>query len=203
MVKVGFIVEGDSEKVLIDSVGFRAWAKGHGLEICSPVINAKGGGNLLPHHIEPMLAQFKRSQPDHIVILTDLEDAPSIESVKARITTAHTHLIFVAVKALEAWFLADTNAMRRWLNQPDFFEPAPESTPGMPWERLKEVAKIHNMRGPGSNKVIFAKKMCDSLNHQVANAAEHPACPSAKLFCDGLMGLNMPHAQQSLIGDLT
>ena len=122
MVKVGFIVEGDSEKVLIESAGFRQWAGSQGLEICSPVINAKGGGNLLPHHIKPMLAQIERSQPDHIVILTDLEDATDVETVKTRITTEHTNLIFIAVKALEAWFLADTDAMRRWLNAPEFFE---------------------------------------------------------------------------------
>jgi hypothetical protein len=189
MVRLGFIVEGDSEKIMIESAGFRSWASEHGLEICSPVINAKGGGNLLPQHIEPMLAQFERSQPQHIVILTDLEDAPSIESVKARITETHTHLIFVAVKALEAWFLADTEAMRRWLNQPTFFEPAPEQTPGMPWERIKEVAKTYKQRGPGDNKLIFAKKFCGRLKHQIANAASHPACPSATAFHDALIAL--------------
>lgn len=190
MVKVGFIVEGDSEKVLIESAGFRKWAGDQGLEICSPVINAKGGGNLLPHHIKPMLAQFARSQPEHIVILTDLEDAADVEAVKARITTEHTKLIFIAVKALEAWFLADTDAMRRWLNVPDFFEPTPEQTLEMPWERLKEVAKAHNSRGPGSNKVIFAKKMCSSaLRYELERAAAHPACPSARAFRDGLVEL--------------
>jgi hypothetical protein len=189
MVKVGFIVEGDSEKVLIESAGFRKWAGGQGLEICSPVINAKGGGNLLPHHIKPMLAQFARSQPDRIVILTDLEDAANVEAVKARITTEHTNLIFIAVKALEAWFLADTDAMRRWLNAPEFFEPAPENSLGMPWDRLKEVANANGSRGPGSNKVIFAKKMCGALQYELERAAAHPACPSAKAFCEGLVAL--------------
>lgn len=190
MVKVGFIVEGDSEKVLIESAGFRKWAGGQGLDICSPVINAKGGGNLLPHHIKPMLAQIERSQPDHIVILTDLEDAANVETVKARITTEHTNLIFIAIKALEAWFLADTDAMRRWLNASEFFEPAPEQTLGMPWDRLKEVAKAHGSRGPGSNKVIFAKKMCGvALQYELERAAAHPACPSAKVFRDGLVAL--------------
>lgn len=190
MVKVGFIVEGDSEKVLIESSGFRRWAGSQALQICSPVINAKGGGNLLPHHLKTMLAQFERSQPDHIVILTDLEDAADVEAVKARITTEHTNLIFIAVKALEAWFLADTDAMRRWLNAPEFFEPAPEKTPGMPWERLKEVANAHGSRGPGSNKVIFAKKMCGvDLGYELDRAARHPACPSAKAFRDGLVAL--------------
>ncbi len=189
MVKVGFIVEGDSEKVLIESAGFRQWAGSQGLEICSPVINAKGGGNLLPHHIKPMLAQIERSQPDHIVILTDLEDATDVETVKTRITTEHTNLIFIAVKALEAWFLADTDAMRRWLNAPEFFETAPEQTPGMPWDRLKDVAKAHGSRGPGSNKVLFAKKMCGALRYELHRAAAHPACPSAKAFRDGLVAL--------------
>lgn len=189
MVKVGFIVEGDCEKVLIESDGFRTWAGHQGLEICRPVINAKGGGNLLPHHIKPMLAQFARSKPDHIVILTDLEDAVDIAAVKARITTEHTNLIFVAIKALEAWFLADTDAMRRWLNAAEFFEPAPEETLAMPWERLKEVAKTHGARGPGSNKVIFARKMCGELQYQLERAAAHPKCLSAKAFRDGLVTL--------------
>jgi Domain of unknown function (DUF4276) len=190
MVKVGFIVEGDSEKVLIESTGFRKWAGEQGLEICSPVINAKGGGNLLPHHLKTMLAQFARSQPDHIVILTDLEDAVDVEAVKTRITKDHTNLIFVAVKALEAWFLADTDAMRRWLKAPEFFEPTPEQTPGMPWDRLKEVANAHGSRGPGSNKVIFAKKMCGvALRYEIERASAHPNCPSAKAFRDGLVEL--------------
>ena len=197
MVKVGFIVEGDCEKVLIDSAGFRKWASDQGLEICSPVINAKGGGNLLPHHIKPMLAQIERSQPDHIVILTDLEDSLDVKTVKARITKEHTSLIFIAVKAIEAWFLADTEAMRRWLNTSDFFELAPEQTSGMPWDRLKEVAKAHGSRGPGSNKVIFAKKMCGALQYELERAAAHPKCPSAKAFRDGLVELgNMSASPQ-------
>lgn len=101
----------------------------------------------------------------------------------------HTNLIFIAVKALEAWFLADTDAMRRWLNAPEFFEPAPEQTPGMPWERLKEIAKEQGSRGPGGNKVLFAKKMCGvDLRYEIDRAARHPACPSAKgqkLHCKG------------------
>lgn len=200
MVKVGFIVEGDSEKVLIESLGFKKWALAQGLEICSPVINAKGGGNLLPHHIEPMLAQFERSKPDRIVILTDLEDAPSIDSVKNRITTDHTDLIFVAVKALEAWFLADTHAMQQWLKDPEFFEIAPEQTPDMPWERMKELAKVRDVRGPGGTKVIFAKKMCGPLGFQLDSAASHPSCPSAATFRDALADLGRMDGIDDVMG---
>lgn len=189
MVKVGFIVEGDSEKIMIESPAFRQWAQAQGLEICSPVINAKGGGNLLPQHMGPMLAQLARSEPRHIVVLTDLEDAPDVAAVRRRVTEEHTSLIFVAVKALEAWFLADTEAMRRWLGSADFHEPAPEATSGMPWDRLKDVAREHSSRGPGVNKVIFAKRFCGTHGFQMAGAAAHEACPSAKAFHDALVGL--------------
>lgn len=198
MVKLGFIVEGDSEKIMVESAGFKHWANAQGLEICSPVINAKGGGNLLPHHMGPMLTQLARSAPDHIVVLTDLEDAPDVATVKARITDTHTQLIFVAVKALEAWFLADTEAMRSWLKQPDFFEQAPEQTTEMPWDRLKEVANEYGARGPGSSKVIFAKKFCGTHNYQISKAAGHQACPSAKAFHDTLIELASVDGQPDL-----
>ncbi|ASM76558.1 hypothetical protein VITFI_CDS0779 [Vitreoscilla filiformis] len=129
MVRLGFIVEGDSEKIMVESANFKRWANAQGLEICRPVINARGGGNLLPQHMASMVATLTKSQPDHVVVLTDLETAPDIETVKVRITDTHTSLIFVAVKALEAWFLADTEAMRAWLKQPAFVEASPEQTP--------------------------------------------------------------------------
>jgi hypothetical protein len=40
-----------------------------------------------------------------------LEDAPNGEVVRNRIGTEHTSLIFIAVKAIEAWFLADSAAL--------------------------------------------------------------------------------------------
>lgn len=189
MVKIGFIVEGDTEKILIESAGFKSWTKANNIEICAPVINAKGGGNLLPYHVEAMLAQFHRNAPDHIVILTDLEREPDVASVKARITTAHTQYIFVAVKAIEAWFLADTPALQRWLKIDDVLEAAPENTPGMPWERLKALAMEKGARGPGSNKPKFAMQMCRNHGFEIAQAATHPACHSAKLFHDTLLSL--------------
>lgn len=200
MVKLGFIVEGDSEKIMVESAGFKRWAHAQGLEICSPVINAKGGGNLLPHHMGPMLTQLRRSAPDHIVVLTDLEDALDVAAVKARITDTHTQLIFVAVKALEAWFLADTDAMRSWLKNADFLEQAPEQTAGMPWDRIREVADELGARGPGPSKVIFARKFCGTHGYQISNSSAHPACPSATSFHDALVGLAGAGGQSVLVG---
>lgn len=199
MVRIGFIVEGDSEKIMIESPGFKDWANSQGIEICSPVINAKGGGNLLPHHLGPMVTQLERSNPDHIVILTDLEDAADVATVKARVTEEHTRFIFVAVKALEAWFLADTDAMRNWLNRNDFFEASPEQTERMPWDRIKEIAIENSARGPGSSKVIFARKFCGVHNYQISKSAAHPECRSAKEFHDQLVELANLGRQQHLV----
>ncbi|WP_255557138.1 hypothetical protein [Sodalis sp. dw_96] len=44
MVKVGFIVEGDSERTIIESAIFKQFLKDHDFELVRPVIDAKEGG---------------------------------------------------------------------------------------------------------------------------------------------------------------
>ena len=85
MVKVGFIVEGDTEKVIVESPAFSAWLTENGITLCHPVIDAEGGGNLLPQNIGPMIARLQQVQVDHIVILTDLEHEVSTTVVRNRI----------------------------------------------------------------------------------------------------------------------
>lgn len=189
MVKIGFIVEGDTEKIIIESKAFQSWAKNIGLEICSPVVDAKGGGNLLPSNIKQLVDRLELASPEHIVILTDLEDAPSVNSVRERIKNEYTNLIFVAVKAIEAWFLADTQALRHFLKSEDAFEAFPEETSDKPWQRLKELATQCKVNGPGASKTLFAKRMCNHYHFEISQAASHPACPSAKQFHDELIRL--------------
>ena len=187
MVKVGFIVEGDSEKIFIESKEFNHWSNSKGVEVLRPVINAGGGGNLLPENIREYVAVIRCLQPDKIAVLTDLEAATSPAEVKSRIQPEKygIDLVFIAVKALEAWFLADTVLMRKWLNDPNFYEDFPEVTIGMPWDRLKEISAERKVRGPGISKPCFAKKIT-SMGFSVARAAEHPHCPQARLFCQTL-----------------
>jgi hypothetical protein len=189
MVKVGFIVEGDTEKILVESDNFKKWLINSDIELIRPVLNAKGGGNLLPENIDPMIVQLKQNQAEFIVILTDLEYETSEESVKNRISNPHTNLIFVAIKAIEAWFLADSSAMNKWLEVDSFYEERPEQTPDLPWERLKEIARDLDKRGPGSSKPAFAKKMVNYYDFQFNQSASHANCPSAKRFHDGLLAL--------------
>lgn len=188
MVRVGFIVEGDTEKIFIESKMFTQWALRRNIEIVSPVLDAEGGGNLLPQNIVPLVRTLQARSPKYIVILTDSEGKPVREVIK-RIGTTHTKLIFVAVKALEAWFLADEDAIKSWLSIGSFHEPSPESTPGMPWDRLKDIARAHTKEGPGPSKPKFAKKMVEKFGFSFDRAASHPSCPSAAHFRDGLAKL--------------
>ncbi len=188
MVKVGFIVEGKTEKIVIDSPSFREWAGSEGIDVTSPVVDAKGGGNLLPRNIGDLVAAVNVASPDFIVILTDLENEESIEAVKARIGYDHAQCIFVAVKAIEAWFLADSQAMRQWLEEDDFEMALPEQTPDMPWDYLKQLSTERQLRGLGS-KARFAKQMTKHLGFSIASAAQHPSCPSVKAFHDELIAL--------------
>ena len=133
MVRVGFIVEGASEKIVVESAAFKAFLAEQNYQLVTPVIDAKGGGNLLPQNIEEFVVRLSNNNVDSIFILTDLEDESCAEEVKQRVAHAGVNMTFVAVKALEAWFLADTQAMNQWLRRDDFFEALPEETTGKPW----------------------------------------------------------------------
>ena len=78
---------------------------------------------------------------ERLYILTDSDGLP-VEDVKERINHAKITAYFIAVKAIEAWFLADTQAMRKFLDIRDFTgEDFPEETPELPWERIKEIVE--------------------------------------------------------------
>ena len=190
MVSIGFIVEGATEKILIESDNFKIWAAQNGIEICQPVLNAGGGGNLLPQNIAPLVRRLQSKNPTHIVILTDLEHETSQQAVKDRIGTDYTKLIFIAVKAIEAWFLADSEALSLWLKK-SVSEMYPEKTIELPWKRLLELDNEHKPteRKRGRSKPSFAKRMTKKYNFQLERAANHPHCPSAKEFHDGLISL--------------
>lgn len=181
MVKVGFIVEGSYEKIIIESEAFKNFLHRNGFELVEPVVDAKGAGNLLPRNIEPFIGVLEANGAERLYILTDSDGLP-VEDVKERINHAKITAYFIAVKAIEAWFLADTQAMRKFLDIRDFTgEDFPEETPELPWERIKEIVEeTGSVKRRGKNKVAFARKMITDWGFSIENAATHPNCPSAK-----------------------
>ncbi len=84
MVKVGFIVEGDCERIVVESANFTKFLSDCGQELVTPVIDAKGGGNLLPHHIDAFIQVLEMKAVSKIYVLTDLEEEVSADVVRDR-----------------------------------------------------------------------------------------------------------------------
>jgi hypothetical protein len=133
-----------------------------------------------------------QARPNRVVVLADLDPercAPCIRARKDIIGSQGIDLVVIARQALESWFLADTEAMRRWFDDPTFYEANPELPSKTSWDRLKEVSRERERRGPGRNRRIFARKMVRHYDFDVTRAAQHPHCPSARYFVGGLRRL--------------
>ncbi len=192
MVTVGFVVEGVSDKKLIESESFRAWLQEEcGLQVVDPVVDAGGNGQMCSHKIEVFVDKLRiKANPDKIAVLADLDPdscAPCVEKRKEIIGSNGIDLVVIARKAMESWFLADTEAMRSWTGDAGFREEYPETLAGMPWDRLKEIG-CQIGRGPG-NKKIFARKFIRDHGFDVRRAADHGNCPSALYFVERLCSL--------------
>lgn len=109
---------------------------------------------------------------------------------KKTIGSKDIDLVLIAKKALESWFLADTEAMRRWLGDDTFCEIAPETRTGMPWDRLKELG--HKKRIKPKSKVAFSRQFIHDHGFDVRRAAQHANCPSARYFVERLCALGNP-----------
>ena len=193
MVTVGFVVEGPSDKRLLESDLFRSWLlESCNVKVIDPVVDAGGNGQMCSRNIIVFVEKLRiQAQPDKVVVLADLDPdrcAPCVEKRKEIIGSTGIDLVVVARKAMESWFLADTDAIQSWTGDNTFQEEHPETMRGMPWERLKEVSRQNNIRGPGAKK-IFASKFIRNHGFDVRRAAAHPNCPSARYFVERVCAL--------------
>jgi hypothetical protein len=184
VVKVGFIVEGETESLLLFSDNFKAILRELNLDSVG-VVNAGGNKNLLPHNIAIHQTNLIELGASIIVILTDLDDDQCITKTKERITEKENQIIIVAVKQIEAWFLADSILLTELFGQTFQFEnPEIESTP---FETLRKLMIKHRGRGL-PKKVPMTLKMIDN-GFSIQNAANHPNCQSAKYFLTKLQSI--------------
>lgn len=192
VVRVGFVVEGHSEKVLVESETFRRWLDKQELKLVDPVVVAGGQRQLEKGTTSGMgLASLLRKRSanlDRLVVLADLdpsETVPCITERRNRVDSEAIDLVVIARKAIESWFLADTRAMRSWTNDESYCETHPEATPNMPWDRMKEVGPVRR----GRSKVLFAKRLITEHGFDVVQAAKHPRCPTARYFVERVSAL--------------
>ena len=189
MVRLGFIVEGATEKIILEHSDFFNYLDGLKIDYIADVIDAGGNGNLLPHNLVPHTKILKDKGATHIFILTDLDDEECITNTKQRIDAPADHLVIVSVKTIEAWFLADTKAMSSYLNDPEFTYTAPE-TVANPYEEIRAIRVAKLGRGiPG--KLVLSKSIATQHGFSIVSAAKHPDCSSAKYFLDKIAAVAM------------
>lgn len=190
MVKVGFLVEGDTEKKIILSDNFKAYCQSQNIEILPSILPTKGqrGKDIFKNKekIDAFIEILKDNGAEYIFVIRDLEDLTCVIEAKNEIASDEVNKIIV-VKAIESWFLADTKAISSYFEQDSYFHDLPESIE-KPFDYLKQQSIEIKKRGI-SDKLIFAGIM---LKHgfSIENAAKHPNCPSAKYFIKKLESLN-------------
>lgn len=186
MVKVGFIVEGDSEMVFMKkNTLFHQLLQQLNIEVVS-LVDGKGGQLLNPRLLNGLKAICKDAGAEHIIILTDLDD-DSFEQKKSKLDAENVTSVVIAKRSFEAWFLADTNAIRMILGNKDYYCEFPEDIIA-PFEEIKRLAmQFRNGKGYGSKPLLAGRMNTQGFN--IENAAQHPNCPSAKYFISKLQEL--------------
>ncbi|MCA6363583.1 MAG: hypothetical protein IM638_11135 [Bacteroidetes bacterium] len=183
---VGFIAEGASERLILESESFRDFLKKNQLHFVTSVIDATGNCNQLPHRRAEAVNILKDKGASIIIILTDKDHEPCITTVKNRILPGKDELVIVSVSQLEAWFLADTVAMRKFLNSTTFECEYPEAFI-RPIDEIKKLRLSQSGRGV-SDKIILTRLMLQS-GFSVERAASHTNCKSAGYFIEKLKSL--------------
>ncbi|WP_332367961.1 hypothetical protein [Spirosoma telluris] len=183
--KVGFIVEGDCEKMVLSSNAFSQFLQANNLVLVDEVINARGKSNLnLPS--TATLAQVLRDQgAQWIVVLRDADDMPCMTSVKQETIQADDIIVCIAVKELEGWYLADSTTLSVIFRTTFFFE-CPEQELE-PVEILK--GQYIKYRGRGINDKKKFTNLMIGHGFTIENAAQHPNCSSANYFLTKLQTL--------------
>jgi hypothetical protein len=195
MVTVGFIVEGDSEVILIKSEPFINFLNKIQLHCSNElVINAGGKFNLyhpkgdfskIEIRVNGWIETLKDKGAELIFILLDFDDSDdNYTSFKQKIFHQENNIIVVAKQELEAWYLADTNALNKYLGTTGLEIENPESFL-KPLEELKRLRNLYSNKGIADKK--FLTKHFISSGFSLQNAANHQNCFSAKYFLSKLM----------------
>ncbi len=184
MVKVGFICEGDTEKIFVDSPDFERMLLLHNIEKVQS-INSYGVGGLNDRKRILEIDKLIDQGAEFIITLRDKDEMPCFTQVKNLYKIASIEHFVIANKEFEAWFLADP-ILKKCLGDEHLYFEYPESI-------LKPFAEIKNHRGSGiTSKPNFAKKMV-RLGFSIENAAKHPNCHSAKYFINKLKEIGKGH----------
>jgi hypothetical protein len=189
MIKVGFICEGKTERAIVESTDFQQLLKRIHIDCIADVIDAGGNGNLLPKNISAFTQRLRAKGAERVIILTDLDNNACITITKERIGAPEDHIVIVAVKQIESWFLADSECMSALCKTRIHF--AEPEIPLNPFDEIKNLLLKHTGRGT-SDKLLLTS-YCLKNNFSITKAAQHPNCNSAKYFIEKLRAFHVEH----------
>lgn len=191
MVKIGFIVEGDAEKIILESTKFKEFLQSLNL-LSVGIFDAGGEGNFKVESIKVMrfCTILSDRGAEHIVIWTDMEDDPCITFTLESIHRfdKKKQVVLISVRSLESWFLADFETLSLILNSKVYYK-NPETIPQRPFDEIKDLFIKYTGRGISKRKNRLAYKMV-SNGFSVETAARHPGCKSAGYFINKLRVLS-------------
>lgn len=193
MVKISFLVEGDTEKKIISSDKFQEFCFRNNIEIIGQPLPSKGyrGKDVFKDYekTQAFINVLKDQGSEYIFIIRDLEDLDCLVKAREEIKSDEAVKIIV-VKTIESWFIADSDTMTSYLGE-DFYHDAPENIDN-PFHFLKSKSLEIKQRGI-SDKLIFTSIMLKN-GFSIENAAKHPNCQSAKYFINKLQSLSRTHS---------
>lgn len=179
---LGFIVEGESEKIILESEMFSDLLKYLNLESVG-VFDAMGRDNIVNRNknVESYFKIFIDRNAEKVFVLSDLEDDPCITYYKNRLFSYNPLKIdIVAIKAIEAWLLSDSTTLSFLLKERIAYD-NPENTDTLPLTKLREIFINKTGQGLGIRKPKIIDRFIRN-GFTIEKAAEHPNCHSAKYF---------------------
>ncbi len=184
MVKLGIIAEGDTETTFLKyNQRFQLLLKDFNIQLVL-VIDGKGGELNSATLLNSKKAILKDAGANKIIILTDLDELPDFDTKKSQLDLSEIEAVIISRKAFEAWFLAETNSIRKAIESFEYYCEYPEEII-KPFEEIKQLS-IQNRNGRGyGSKPLLAKKM-NTLGFDIELAANHPNCSSALYFVNKL-----------------
>jgi hypothetical protein len=185
MVKIAFICEDDAGKKIVDSEDFEQILQQNDVELLHPVYNVKGKGNLTEENVRGLVGTASDAGAKCVFLLTDMDLDACTTVTRQKLIQDPLCKIIVCKKAIESWFLADTDAISAVLKQNGYFE-YPEEPP-IPFDTINQLHKdVFN--GRGISKAILPIKMIGN-GFSLVKAANHPNCSSALYFLQKIQAL--------------
>lgn len=186
MVKIAFICEDDAGKKIVEFEDFGQILLNNNTELLRPVYNVKGKGNLTEENVRGLVDIALDAGAELIFLLTDMDLDYCATATKKKIIQGPLCKVIVCKKAVESWFLADTDAISALLNRNGYFE-YPEE-PLIPFDTINQLHK-ETFDGRGISKAILPNKMIRN-GFSLLNAANHPNCSSALYFLQNISAIS-------------